>query len=529
MKSDDLSETAVKLLKSVHLDVELMTGLSLHKESEACQRVVQTRGIPAAIKWLEDKLEWSLSPKGARSRKPKAYACLHFAAFDESSPIWLSVAAFAGARQISSILRKTCDISCSETEQEAIQGWKDRNASLQKPLSKHQLVLADELSKELYLLFPDLDKDTILIPTAGPGVTAEKRDHLDRPEFYSFSWAKFAQATYELPGGSCPRAVPKTWKKRRLIFVEPSSRMLAQKALQGWMYQQAQSSPISHYVNFDDQEVQRRKLLQIGVSSIDLSDASDYIDRRLVWAAFKRLPNLRARLFEARSARTDDDVLIRMFGTMGNATTFPVMTFLLAAVVSLAEKVGDHVVKRARHARLTNNCWRRAGVFGDDIVVDDVLYGTVVSLLVDLGLRVNVDKSYCDSDFKESCGLDLYKGQPVTPVRVKSLLALTFEDRDRLLSYSNDLLLVGCWKTADFLLSLAKSIFPVSVDRPHQPDVAYSFSTTYLQGGEWHNDWQEWIPRKPRIRQAKRRWRDSPAHLDYYLANQARLTSDRKV
>lgn len=530
MKSDDLHQTAMELLDSIHLDVERMTGISLHKERLACQRVFQTRGLSATILWLEERLAWSLSPKGGRScKRLKSYASLHALAFDDSVPMWMSISAFAGARQLSSILRKTCDIPCSETEQGAIQGWCDRNESLKGPLTQNQLVLCDELSKELSLLIPDLEKDCVLLPAIGPGATSETRDPLDRPEHYSVPWAKFAGATFETVGGSKPRAVPKTWKKRRLIFIEPSSRMLAQKALQGWMYERARNSPMSHFVDFVDQGSQRRKLCVNGISSIDLSDASDYIDRRVVWLAFKRHPVLRAKLFEARSATTQDDVLIRMFGTMGNATTFPVMTFLLSSVVSLAQKVGTYVVKRSSAARHQNLNWRRAGVFGDDIVVDDVLYGSVVCMLRDLGLKVNVAKSYCASDFKESCGLDLYKGESVTPVRVKTLASSTSNDRDRLLAYSNDLLLVGCWSSAQLLLDLAKSIYPVSVGGLYQPDVAYSFSTTFLIGGEWHNDWQAWVPRRPLIRPAKTRRRDSAAHLDYYLANQTRVTSDRKV
>lgn len=72
-----------------------------------------------------------------------------------------------------------------------------------------------------------------------------------------------------------------------------------------------------------------------------------------------------------------------MFGPMGCGLTFDVMTFTLQALLGHSEF---------------------ASVFGDDIIVEAVRHEGVYTLLQDVGLKINFDKSFITGSFRESCG-----------------------------------------------------------------------------------------------------------------------------
>ncbi|DAD51211.1 RNA-directed RNA polymerase [ssRNA phage SRR7976325_6] len=513
MKSQQL---AMALVLSVHLDAELALNLSLKREQEKLTRVCENMGLAKAIEWLELKLAWAINPK-ITSTCPEYSRLreLSFADSEDPGVQKLAVEAFAFARQIVSCLRKTRDIPCREQDVEGLVSWRKRNDS-NVALSSEQLVLAEEIRRELNVLIPDDLKLADLLPEAGPGATSEKRSSCDRPFFFALDWASFPGAVLETPCGSRPVAVPKDWKKNRLIMAESSSLMLAQKSLQKWLMRQASSSPMGQYTDFLDQEFQRNKLRRPGMATIDLSDASDHVNRLLVWRVFRDRPVLRRCLFESRSQSTIFGDKILMYSTMGNATTFVVMTYLLAACCRVAESQALN-----RKVRVPSS-----SVFGDDIVCSDIIYGSVVWLLSALGFSVNLKKSYCVGDFRESCGLDLFKGQDVTPIKVKSLAAVTKADFPRLLAYANSLFLRGYWRAAFVVETLMCSKWRVSVGYIGCEDVLQSFSCPGLLNGVWHRAWQTFIPRIPKKKAPKRMTRDESCMLQYFLANGNRLSDE---
>ena len=93
---------------------------------------------------------------------------------------------------------------------------------------------------------------------------------------------------------------------------------------------------------------------------------------------------------------------------MGNATTFPVQSLVFWAIcVASLQRQGFHQPGAVF-------------VFGDDIEVPSVCAQGVIDDLESFGLLVNRTKSFWRGAFRESCGVDAFKGVNVTPIRWKT-------------------------------------------------------------------------------------------------------------
>lgn len=514
------SSVYVDLLKGIFADVADDLGIDLRREAEKVTKIWRASGFAAMQHWLELKLESFV----VRQEVPKSVEFSDlFQIFlsNNTSDNWeLRVRAYAHARQILYLFRKLEDVQCQQSDDEAIDSYWSRQQSMVGDLSTAQVYLARQLAEILPHLVDDLPTNPELwpAPDIGPGTSYEKRPRSQRPAYFCDARFRFWEAVRE-PTNRLSRAcaVPKTWKRKRLIFVEPSSRMLVQKALQAFLYDAATRYPLRNYVNFRDQSFQQKKLLRNSASSIDLSDASDYIDRRVVWLAFAGLPRLRSVLFSARGVG-DGLHLNRCFATMGNATTFPVMTLLLTSVLILAE---TEVNLRRRRGSLPP-VWK-GGVFGDDIVCHDVVYGTVVDILRDLGLKINATKSYVASAFKESCGLDLFMGRNVTPVKVRSLATVNGDDYTRLLAYTNSLFTTGYWRASDVLLSEILHRWPFVTFGPvGAPDCVWSYTLSDYIYGHWSKRYQRVLPNLPKQRLKETESLDNEPNLQFWLAHSRR-------
>lgn len=517
MKYTLKSSVYYDLIFRLHADVADDLGISLDRETEKVHRILENGGLVQYLSWIESKLNSSVVLLRA-SGSPE-YTELTSIFLDEQNSHDLRARAYAHARQILYLFRKLEDIQCCESDDEALSSFFGRMSEHEKPLTTAQRMLSLEIETIMPSLLDDLPQDgSSSVPDIGPGASYEKRPHVFRPEFFSNSQFSFSGAKHETPPrDSRACAVKKTWKRKRLIFIEPSSRMLIQKGLQAYMYQAADRYPLKRYVSFSDQQFQRSKLRKPGAASLDLSDASDHIDRRIVWMSFRRLPVLRALLFEARGkAEKSSQKNFSCFATMGNATTFPVMTLLLTCVVILAEET---IRSRGRPVPWSG------GVFGDDIVCHESVYGTVRCILTDLGLKVNESKSYVLSAFCESCGLDLFHKHDVTPIKVKSLRTVDDADFSRLLRYTNALFIAGYWRAADVVLSELLSRWPKTTFGPvGAPDCVWSY-TLETYDGPWSRDYQRriaWLPTRTRV--ATQSY-DSEANLSMWLAHGRRPAS----
>jgi hypothetical protein len=104
---------------------------------------------------------------------------------------------------------------------------------------------------------------------------------------------------------------------------------------------------------------------------------------------------------------------------MGSALCFPVESmYFYTACVEILLRLQNLPVTRSNvfsTAELVH-------VYGDDILIPSTYAIDVVRHLQEYNCKVNVAKSFWTGKFRESCGMDAYDGQEVTPVYLRELL-----------------------------------------------------------------------------------------------------------
>jgi hypothetical protein len=219
--------------------------------------------------------------------------------------------------------------------------------------------------------------------------------------------------------------VPKTLKSPRLIAAEPVSHQWAQQMIKDYFVGRVTDTWISGFINFKDQVPNQQMALQGSLdgslSTIDLSEASDRVSTWLVERIFRRNISLvdalqasRTRLVLNKTKHGSQGASkLRKFSCMGSACTFPVQTvvFLCIALGTVLWKEGRPItIKEIRRLK------GRVRTFGDDIIVPNEHAEEVMASLTLLGLKVNHSKTFYSGSFRESCGLDVFKGTNVTPI-----------------------------------------------------------------------------------------------------------------
>lgn len=290
-------------------------------------------------------------------------------------------------------------------------------------------------------------------PRHGPGVVADQRRGSYKYDFPTwparlstvFSFEETGVSSYADPRLIEPissdflnevparlAAVPKTLKGPRLIAAEPISYQWCQQIIRDYLMTRVQHSALSRSIHFRDQTVNGLLAQQASHTrshaTIDLSSASDRLSCWLGERAFRSLPCLLAALNATRSTaitQTIDKkspklIMLRKLSTMGNATTFPVQSIIFLGIAVAAELLSSpvpHLWKKADFLRSMS----KVRVFGDDIIVPLYALDRTREILETLGLKVNVDKTFGGFSFRESCGVDAFKGVNVTPVRILDL------------------------------------------------------------------------------------------------------------
>jgi hypothetical protein len=219
-------------------------------------------------------------------------------------------------------------------------------------------------------------------------------------------------------------AVPKDSRGPRLICVHPAEAIWIQQGLRRELERSISSHRGSYgpwprgRVHFDDQSVNGSIALKSSISrryaTIDMKEASDRISETLVQVLFgdyyKHFGCCRAQKYviaqPGSNTRYSDHLYC--YAPMGNATTFPVQSLVFWAIcVASMQRQGFHQPGAAF-------------VFGDDIIIPTECVEGVIYDLESFGLLVNRTKSFWRGFFRESCGVDAFKGANVTPVRWKT-------------------------------------------------------------------------------------------------------------
>lgn len=225
-------------------------------------------------------------------------------------------------------------------------------------------------------------------------------------------------------------AVPKTYAKPRLIAAEPSEHQWCQQNLWAFMKCRAETTWLSNFVRFNDQGLNQALCLKGSkdgtLCTVDLSSASDRVSCHAVGNFFRYslglLDALRATrtqvLHQTLEKSLPKELNLRKFSTMGSAVTFPVQSLLFLGIALSA------VLTNEKKAVTMDNIMalsEKVAVFGDDIIVPSTSRKLLQRALEILDFRVNESKTYSEGNFRESCGVDCFKGEYVTPVFLRSL------------------------------------------------------------------------------------------------------------
>jgi hypothetical protein len=311
-------------------------------------------------------------------------------------------------------------------------------------------------------------------------------------------------------------AVPKDTRGPRLICVHPAEAIWIQQGLRREL-ERAISLPKAlrgpwpkGHVHFDDQSVNGRiaKLSSLSgrYATLDMKEASDRISETLVQILFGRKYKYfgccRAQKFRIPKLGSHKDLRgdIYSYAPMGNATTFPVQSLVFWAIcVSSLQRQGFHQPGAVF-------------VFGDDIIIPAECAEVVIDDLEAFGLLVNRTKSFWRGAFRESCGVDAFKGVDVTPVRWKTTIDAEYAmDLQSLSDIAMRLRIAGYEEAAATTyrtLARRLSNYPVTKGKGKHRKQVY-LRTLPTTNNREHGGIAEYTCNEPQV------WSDAYWHRDY--------------
>lgn len=273
-------------------------------------------------------------------------------------------------------------------------------------------------------------------------------------------------------------AVPKSFLKPRLIAAEPSENQWCQQNLWHYFQKRVGRTWMGQFISFRDQKVRNQTLCREGSVSgdlitVDLSSASDRVTPQVVGQTLRLNPELLCYLQAVRTRFLKQDINpdvrqeieLRKFSTMGSACTFPI-----ESIVFLAITLASCITAEGRKAKMKDirRLMGKVAVFGDDIIAPKDCWEFLQMALSALHFKVNHSKTFVTGRFRESCGIDAFRGVDVTPIYWKGICGDKPESMDSSIAVSNNFL------QKRFFLHAARRI---------QMAVPCSFATVYVDSG----------------------------------------------
>jgi hypothetical protein len=246
-------------------------------------------------------------------------------------------------------------------------------------------------------------------------------------------------------------AVPKDSRGPRLICVHPAEAIWIQQGQRRILENAICKSPVTRgFINFEDQTINGQLALRSSLTrkfcSLDLKDASDRISRRLVrylfgdfaydWISCSRASSIQ--LLDGRV------VELKKWAPMGNALTFPIESLVFFSLV--------HAGIRSIHGETCDEIY----VFGDDILFPTRFYDGALYGLVSAGLVPNESKTFKRGSFRESCGVDAYKGVDITPLRIRKWDTRRLEGLVSMQDLAKRLRLAGYWSCSTYIYDMIR-------------------------------------------------------------------------
>jgi len=236
--------------------------------------------------------------------------------------------------------------------------------------------------------------------------------------------------------------VPKDSRGPRLICVHPCESIWIQQGLRQVLESSISKDPLtSKAINLRNQSINGQKALESSSDrrfvTLDLKEASDRISLKLVQYLFGSA----SAFFE--SCRATDVVLpdgrvhrLRKFAPMGNCLTFPVQSLVFWAIV-----------RASIRSHYGINC-SEIYVFGDDIIYPSKYHLGALLGLITAGVIPNMNKTFRHGFFRESCGVEAFRGVDITPFRMKVAGLKSYSDAVSLCSLAKRLRIAGYQRCA---------------------------------------------------------------------------------
>lgn len=454
-------------------------------------------------------------------------------------------------RQICRFFKKP-KIGCSPArERDAIQHFIDVESELREMTSQVERKdnYLEQISRLIWAqVFPELD-NLDLVCHHGPGVTADhilsnERNRIrywhERSEFTYPSdlhcypnYGRAAEGAGDEKGGTEEGSglrfldvrdefpvrvvfVPKTLTAPRVIAIEPSHVQYMQQALKDHVYKVLEGHPLTkHSIRFTRQDVNQRLAYSSSIdkrlATLDLKDASDRVHLHLVQRIFKT-SGLLEHLEDARSLHATlpngKNIVLFKYASMGSALCFPVEAMVFYTLIQSAMHQLDG---RRPTSRSIRNYSRKIDIYGDDIIVPVDYADVVVKYLESYALKVNVSKSFQNSNFRESCGADYYKGTPVNPVYARTIPHdnLRHWGPEEVMSWTAtaDLFyLKGKWLIAQVIRDLVSRVVRRTIPRSSTLGSGVAFySFIFTTNLRWNADLQCWKQKRVHYNPVKRK------------------------
>jgi hypothetical protein len=225
-------------------------------------------------------------------------------------------------------------------------------------------------------------------------------------------WGLPDLATYQEVSSLTLTLVPKTFKSLRAIMPNTTIGSYQSYGLGEMMRLRLRRE------GFDIRRLQHRHRRLARTASVynmhttaDLSSASDSISvqllRRLLppdW--FEVLNQSRIGFVDLPDGSTVESLT---FCTMGIGYTFPLQTLVFLSLLKAIEATLYHRSDR-----------RLISVYGDDMIYASRMHKAVVYFFEKFGFVINLDKTFDEGHFRESCGGDYYHGVDVRPFQPRN-------------------------------------------------------------------------------------------------------------
>lgn len=225
----------------------------------------------------------------------------------------------------------------------------------------------------------------------------------------------FPDLTYSI--GGIMRFVDKTAKVKRQIVVEPHGNMCLQLGAGSFIANRLTLAGLpKHRQAAKNQQLAFESSITDRLATWDLKCGSGIICKSLVH--YLADPSWRNFLDDIRSHYVYEEIKLdsglacslpihlEKFSEMGNGFTFELETLVFWSLMR-ASLIYDGISDKDSY------------VFGDDLLFPKEGCPGMLKLFNEVGFTVNLDKSFSEGPFRESCGGDFYKGNYVRPFFLK--------------------------------------------------------------------------------------------------------------